>query len=254
MGTASSGSRGSGSGRRAGNQGGIGEYMSSGGKMGNKPYDEKQLSEEITTLFKELFSRASPYMQQMFNNPYLNKAYAEMFTLSSLLKKENAAESIAKRYNLDLDETAFLLSLLSRLHETFRNSETDARCEEAVRNTLEKFLFESVNNDPYLIFESTGREVVAAMQDNAVFWKSISGYFLWHLSTTVYKKDIEAKIPEAAIAATREIERRTNHLLDSFKQRSGDQKPDYRNLFSYISRNWEWFKNEMTHEHPTIAL
>jgi hypothetical protein len=84
------------------------------------------------------------------------------------------------------------------------------------------------------------------MKNNATFWKSISGYFLLYLSTTVYKKEKETKIPKATYAVEKEIERRTNRLLDSYKERSNGQKTNYRELFKYISQNWDWFKEEMT--------
>ncbi len=249
MGTANSGGSGSGSGTRAGgggNGGGGGSYASSGGEMINKPYDEKVISDEVTAVFKALFSRALSYTKEMFDNAYLNSVYLELFTLASLIHNQSPEEAIASRYKLDMNEPGFILNLISQLHEKFSATETDARCIEAARNALEKFLFRAVDNEPDLLIDGTGREVVVAMKNNETFWKSIAGYFLWYLSTAVYRKETEIKTPKATYAVEKEIERRTNRLLDSYKERSNGQKVNYKELFKYISQNWDWFKEEVT--------
>jgi hypothetical protein len=253
MGTTGGGGSGSGSGVRvgggggsSGSSGGAGSYVSSNRKISSKSYNSADIKSEIGRLFKQLFNRALPYMKSMFYNPYLDQVYEELFSFSRLMRDQNSLKLISDRYNLDMEETGFILNLINRLDEKYWNSEVDTRCANAVRQTLEDFLFKAVKDDHYLVVDGTGREVAKVMNDNADFWKSLSGHFLSTLASAMYEKEIERKGTEATFAFKKEIERRTNHVISSYKQLNRKGKPNYQDIFKYIGRNWEWFKTEMT--------
>jgi hypothetical protein len=246
MGTASSGGSGGGSGMRSGGGDGGGGYYSSDGNMSTKAFDAAGISAEVGKLFKGLFSRASAYMQEMFDNPYITNVYLELFTLSSLVRNQNSVEAIGERYKIDMDEPLFILNLLDKFREKYQVAGVDSRCIDAVRLTLESFLFKAVDDDPILSIDGNGRDVVNSMSKNADFWKRLSGNFLLYLTVMVYKKDTEAKTPKASFAAEKEIEKRTNQIITSYEQLSGGRETDYTRLFEYIGQNWEWFKKEMT--------
>jgi hypothetical protein len=245
MGTASYGAYGSGSGLRSGSGDGGTPY-SDGGDVNPKPYTEDTIKMEVSELIKEQFTRAAPYLQSMFHNSYLAKVYAELFALSALLKGEQPIEKIGARYHINMNEPEFIFNLIGYLDQKFRSEEVDSRVAQAGRITLEKVLLRAVKEDPYLSIDGKGEEVVEAMRLNTPFWKGLSGQVLANLAITIYKKDTEAKMPEAAIAAAREIERRTNEVIKSFEGTSGGKKVEYRDLFEYIDQHWDWFKEEMT--------
>jgi hypothetical protein len=246
MGTSSSGRSGSGSGMRAGSYG-AGSYESLDGQMNSKPYDPSDISNEVGELLKQLFGRAAPYTREMFDNPYLKNVYLELFTFSALVRDPNSAEDIGAKYDLNIEESGFIPNLIGNLDQKYRQPEVDSRCANAVRQTLELFLFRAVKDEYDLtIGNSSGREVIAAMGANVDFWKSLSGHFLSDLAKIMCKKEVERKSKGATLATEREVERRTNQVIDSYKQLSGEGGPDYRQLFQYIGQNWEWFKKEMT--------
>lgn len=245
MGTASSGGSGGGSGLRFGGGGGGG-YYSSGGEINSTPYDSATIREEVGRLFKDLFNRASTYMQEMLTRQYTNDIYSELFILSSMLHGQDPIQAIGNKYGIDMDAPQFIFALLDKQRQKYQTEGVDSRCVDAVRLALENLLFIAVKEEPYLSIDANGKEVVAEMRKNVEFWKSVSGYFMLCLFTTIYKKDVERKTPGATLAARAEIERRTNGMIASYVHLSGGQRTDYRNLLKYIGQNWDWFKEEMT--------
>lgn len=247
MGTASFGIHGSGSGMRAGG-GGEGGYYSFGGRMDAYPYDNDTIKKEVGSQFQELFARAIPYLKSMFTNKYLINTYFELFDILALLKGEQPVKKIGEKYNIDMNEPGFILDLIDKLDRKYRSDEVVSIASEAVRLTLEKVLFKAVNDDSILSIDGSGVEVVEAMRLNSTFWHRLSGHFLSELAIIVFKKDTESKTPQASIATAKEIERRTNKVIEKFKEMSGDKKTDYSSLLKYIENHWDWFKEEMTNE------
>jgi hypothetical protein len=246
MGTASSGGSGGGSGLRAGggSGGGAGGFASSGGNISSISYERSDISNEVRKILTELFGRASTYSRTIFDNDYVKMVYKDLFDLSLVLRKQNSKELIGDKYNLDMNEPKFILNLINKLHEEYSTNEISSDSSKAVRQTLESFFFESIQDDPNLLF-ADGKTIVDNMADNKTFWKSLSGYFLSKLAITVYKKEIERRIPQATFAIEDEIERRTNQVIFNYQELSQNKKTNYKDLFQYIGQNWEWFKNEM---------
>lgn len=245
MGTASFGIHGSGSGMRTGG-GGVGGSYSSGGQMDAYPFDSKTIQKEVSSQFKELFTRANPYLQSMFSNQYLCDSYFDLFSFLSMLQGEKPVVKIGDKYKIDMNEPGFILTLIDKFDQMFRSIEVSQIASDAVRLTLEKVFFKAVNNDPFLLIDGNGIEVVEAMRLNSTFWHSLSGHFLSELAIIVYKKETESKTPQASIATVKEIEGRINQVIQCFVEKSDDKKTDYSSLLKYIEKHWDWFKGEMT--------
>ena len=86
---------------------------------------------------------------------------------------------IGIRYDLSIEESDFIFSLIGVLDQEYKRPEVDSRCTSALRQTIEYFLFTAVKDEYNLtIGDGTGREVIAAMGANVDFWRSLSGHFL----------------------------------------------------------------------------
>lgn len=245
MGTSSGGRGGSGSGMRTGG-GGAGTYVSSGGTIAAKPFRDADIKREVGEKLNSLFARASTYTQEMFCNSYLKGIYGELFSISGWLRDIDAVEAIHSEYRVPMDEPGFIFELMERIDEKYKQPGVDARCTNAVRQSLEDFLFGAVSDDPDLSIDGTGREVVTAMREHEEFWSRLSSQFLSTLANTMYEMDSERKDRGATLSVRAEVERRVNRVIKSFEAIYDDGKADYGHLLDYIGRNWDWFKKEMT--------
>jgi hypothetical protein len=244
MGTGSFGSSGAGSGIRH-RESGSGQYQSSGGQVIAASFGPKDMKKEVQEVLGELFAGASEYMKGMFANSYVRSVFAELFEFSRILRSDSAVRELGELYRLDVKKTGFILNLIDRLDAQIRTPDVEERFANTVRSTLELFFFKAVRDEYNVATAGTATQVVDAMRDNRDFWRSLSGHFLYSLASTVFQKEVERKAHQATFAVAKELETRTNAVIDSYEKLNEGRGINYRALLDYIADHWEWFRAEM---------
>jgi len=246
MGSGSGGGGGSGAGGGGVGGGGSwsapGRYEFHGETAAERQGSESRLKKSVQEIFVKL-ARNREYVLGQVASPLVDAVYRELFRLKVELVDNKTWEGLRSAYGVN-DGPGCLQRWVRAVLAMHEQLEADQRLRGMLRVALDDFLLRALRNDIDIFSEADSKAVLKKL-DASVF-KSTSGYFLGLLLGGLLGRETE-RLAEAAELDIQEIaQKRADLIVASFEQEyCGQNQVTYRDLFTVIRRNADWFIEKM---------
>jgi len=225
-------------GRGGGGGGGAG-----GGGGGPGGYGTESVSDhEIKKIIKDRLDTArksTHYFHTQLGGPLVNAVYRELFQIASCLRSATPVEALLAKYAVDSGR-GFLRQLSNHIMEKYRHLESNGNIKDTLRRTLEEFFLRLMGGDADMLVRGTAKQIVHAVDQDVL--ASISGFFLWFFLWELAIREGEPPSPSVEADLKSEVENVANQVINDYEKKfATDGKVPYRDLFTKINENLDWF-------------
>ena len=242
MGSGSGGGGGSGAGAGGGGGGGTwsaaGRYEFHGRTAAERQGSENRLQKSVRETFAKL-ARNREYVLSQVANPLVEAAYHELFRLKIELVDNKAWTGVRSAFGVE-DGPGCLQRWVRAVLAAHQQLSADQRLRAMLRVALDDFLLKALQDDLDAFADGDSKAVMAKLDTRVL--KSTSGYFLGFLLGRLLYRETERLAEAAEMDIQGVAQEKADVIIGSFEQKYHDKnQTTYRDLFSVIRQNPDWF-------------